>query len=142
VTSAGAFAAVAALLVAVGVGVIASGNDRTDPVVEESEGPDPVQDCGTYEASYERPEDEGYRCAAAAFAAGRPARLEVTRPTDEGDPVVLTYETDGLVVRVTEDHRRDRLSDGGIGRKVCREWTIDPAAGDVEPQDCSVEQPR
>lgn len=142
-TRTGALAAVAALVVAAGVGVIATGNDPSERPSEvlESDRLPPIQDCGTYEASYERPEDDGYRCAAAAFAAGLAARLEVTRQTDEGHPVVFTYETDGHVVRVAEDRSRDLMSPSGIGRKVCGEWTIDPVAGEVEPQDCSPEQP-
>lgn len=98
---------------------------------------DEPRDCGTF-VSDEVPGAavRGFECAAAAFAAGEPARLEVTFPTDEGAPVKSTFETDGHVIRVRDDYSRDPFSDGGVGERECYEWNIDLERGEVLPQDC------
>ncbi|MEV4493439.1 DUF4362 domain-containing protein [Micromonospora coxensis] len=55
----------------------------------------------------------------------RPARLVVTAPTVEGDPIVTTYVTrpDGRV-EVTTDARQDRFGSGRIERRICAELDV------------------
>jgi len=122
------------VLAAVGVFLALSRSDGDDGGVLAGEG---ARDCGTF-VSDQVPGAavRGFECAAAAFAAGEPARLEVTFPTDEGAPVKSTFETDGEVIRVRDDYSRDPFSDGGVGERECYEWNIDLERGEVLPQDC------
>lgn len=131
-------AAAVLAVVAVGVSVVAAaGGGDDEPVTVGGPGEPELLDCGTFEAGYEQgPEVDGFRCAAAAFAAGERARLQVTRPTQEGAPVTITYETDGAIVIVTEDFSQDPFSDRSIGRRVCSSWNLDIERGEFNPQDC------
>lgn len=79
-------------------------------------------DCGTFSL------DQGGRLPATAITClidavrqRKPARLQVTRPTVEGDPIITGYAArpDGLV-EVTRDASKDRFGGGaGITRELC-----------------------
>jgi hypothetical protein len=80
-----------------------------------------LADCGTYELSQgdEVPESAA-RCLVEAVGAGRPARLKVTRPTTEGDPIPVTYTAgaDGRVEVIT-DSRQDNFGAKVVTRHTC-----------------------
>ncbi|AEV86602.1 hypothetical protein ACWT_5585 [Actinoplanes sp. SE50] len=85
-----------------------------------------VTDCGTFTLGQgESLPASAARCLIEAVHAGRPARLAVTRPTVEGDPIPVTYTAgaDGRVEVVT-DARRDRFG----GRTVTRDFCTGPSA--------------
>ena len=80
-----------------------------------------VTDCGAFELSQgERLPAAAVACLRAAIRDRRPARLEQTAPTVEGDPIHLTYvsDPDGRVA-VTTDARQDRYGSGTIERATC-----------------------
>jgi len=98
-----------------------------------------VIDCGTFEAGQTAgPEIEGFRCAADALERRETATLRVTLPTEEGDPVAFDYRVEDGVVHVIQDHTRDRFSDRGVGRLVCRSWTVNEDVGRAQPEDCTL----
>ncbi|RKR88906.1 uncharacterized protein DUF4362 [Micromonospora pisi] len=81
-----------------------------------------IEDCGTFELSQKNvdlPEDAA-TCFIDAAQAGRPARLKVTRPTTEGDPITSVYEAgvDGGV-EVVRDSRQDRFGEQNVSRRTC-----------------------
>lgn len=80
-----------------------------------------TQDCGTLvlQQGQEVPR-EAVQCFVEAVTARRPARLVVTLPTVEGDPVTTTYAVaiDGRV-EVTTDARADRFGSGRVERQTC-----------------------
>ena len=59
-------------------------------------------------------------CVIDAAAKKRAARLQETRPTIEGDPIITTYavRADG-VIEVTIDATRDNFGHQGIKTKLC-----------------------
>jgi hypothetical protein len=80
-----------------------------------------VTDCGTFTLSQgERLAEQAARCLVEAVQAGRPARLKVTRPTTEGDPIPVTYTAgaDGRIEVVT-DSRQDEFGEQTITRATC-----------------------
>lgn len=97
-------------------------------------GPDPspqasgATDCGTFTLSQgEQFPEAAARCLIDAASAGRPARLQVTRPTVEGDPIPITYTSgeDGRVEVVT-DSRQDKWGQQVITRETCTGPTAAP----------------
>ena len=128
-----AVSAAVVLLVAVAGLVVFTGSN----VDGDTQAGGDVRDCGTFEAGQQPgAEVEGFECAAAAFAAGEPARLEISSPTDEGALVMHNYEIDGPVIQVSTDMSQDPLSDGGVYWSECSRWDIDTVAGYLRPQDC------
>jgi hypothetical protein len=59
-------------------------------------------------------------CLLDAVTAKRPARLAVTLPTIEGDPIQVLYVTDTSgAVYVTTDSRQDTYGDRNVTRQTC-----------------------
>jgi hypothetical protein len=103
----------------------ACGGSGTSPQAAAT-GADPgstvvVTDCGTFDLGQGDSLPEfAARCLVEAVRARQPARLHVTRPTTEGDPIPVTYTTgaDGRVEVVT-DARQDRFGAQVITREIC-----------------------
>lgn len=84
----------------------------------------------------ERVPEPAWSCLDAALGAGRAASLVVTRPTTEGDPIVLTYRVGGDVqgMEIVTDDRADQFAAPdarGLHRELCT-GTVRVA----EPRDC------
>jgi hypothetical protein len=97
-------------------------------------------DCGTFDLPQgESLPDSAVRCLVEAVRAGRPARLQVTRPTVEGDPIPVTYTagTDGRVEVIT-DSRQDSFGTPIITRETC---TGPILASQLEFAECSEPTP-
>lgn len=83
-------------------------------------------DCGRYEMTPAEPTIgpdavTAQECLVEAFSEGNPARLVVTAPTDEGDPVVFTYTvTSEQVVTVHEDASADEFGPPYVREQTCR----------------------
>lgn len=80
--------------------------------------------------------DAAWTCLDAALASGRATRLVVTRPTTEGDPLVLTYRVGGDVrgLEIATDSSADRFAapqDRAVRVEECP-GTVRAA----EPRDC------
>ena len=80
-----------------------------------------VLDCGVFvlDQGETVPAAAG-RCLLEALSAGQPARLRVTSPTTEGDPIPTTYTTrpDGRV-DVVVDTRQDQFGPRSVTRQTC-----------------------
>jgi hypothetical protein len=90
-------------------------------------GPPPA-DCGAFDLGLaDHLPATAARCLIDAAKAGRPARLKVTRSTDEGDPIPVTYtaRADGSV-EVLTDTRQDAFGD----QKITSETCTGPSAAD------------
>jgi hypothetical protein len=108
-----------------------------DDTRQAAEPPRPATvDCGTFDLklSGENPGAAG-RCLIDAVTARQPARLEIIRNTDEGDPISTTYQSagDGRVEIVT-DTRQDRFGPQRITRTTCT--AIKPVDDWFEPTNC------
>jgi hypothetical protein len=108
------------LVVATGCGPSAGGPFGGDPVREAWESHAGVPDCGSTEGRQGEepaPSPASLACFDRALARGEEARLSLTYPTTEGDPIrshfVLTDEGD---VRLYEDATDDAFGSG--------EWTL------------------
>ncbi|WP_097321093.1 DUF4362 domain-containing protein [Paractinoplanes atraurantiacus] len=80
-----------------------------------------VVECGTFELDQgEQLSQEAGLCLLGAAQKGQIARLEVTVPTVEGDPITTVYATrpDGSV-EVVEDNRQDPWGPQEVTREVC-----------------------
>ena len=80
-----------------------------------------LTDCGTFDLPQgERLPGAAGQCLVDAVEAGRPARLKVTRPTVEGDPITVTYAAgaDGRV-QVVNDATQDKFGSQTITRRTC-----------------------
>jgi hypothetical protein len=79
------------------------------------------KDCGTYGLSQgETVPETAYSCLIDAVDARRPARLQVTQPTTEGDPIPVTYIADAQGrVEVTTDSRRDSFGTQVVTQQMC-----------------------
>lgn len=90
-----------------------------------------TRDCGTLilGQGQEMPAD-AVKCVVEAVEARQAARLVVTFPTVEGDPVTTSYAVavDGRV-EVTTDARADRFGSGRVERQTCTGPTVQK--GDV-----------
>ncbi|MEH0842128.1 DUF4362 domain-containing protein [Micromonospora sp. CPCC 205711] len=88
---------------------------------------DAVRECGTWTVAQggELPA-RAAGCLLDAVRDRRPARLVVTRPTVEGDPITTSFVagSDGRV-EVTEDGRLDRFGSRRIERRTCTAVTLD-----------------
>ncbi|MEU7715909.1 DUF4362 domain-containing protein [Micromonospora chalcea] len=119
--TAGGVALVAVLTVAtVSAGVAATNNggrDAPSPV-----GAGATADCGDHMLGLmDRIPEAAITCFLDAVEARRPARLAVTSPTTEGDPIPTLYVVGGDgTVEVTTDFRQDRFGGGqGLLLKRC-----------------------
>ena len=121
----------------------ACGGADTSPRVAAT-GPGPssaaVTDCGTFHLSQgEDLADSASRCLLDAVQAGRPARLKVTRPSTEGDPIPTTYTArSDRRVEVITDSRQDKFGAQVITRAIC---TGPSAAPWLEFAECSESSP-
>lgn len=100
-----------------------------------------LSDCGTWTVGQgERLAPQAADCLRDAVRDRRPARLVVTAPTVEGDPITTSYavRADGRV-EVTIDSRLDRFGSGRIERQTCQGPVLD--AGRPAFADCSTPQP-
>jgi len=87
-----------------------------------------MTDCGTFNLSQgERLLESAARCLVDAVQAGHPARLKVTSPTTEGDPIPVTYTAgaDGRVEVIT-DSTQDGFGTQVITSQTCTEPTVAP----------------
>ncbi len=111
----------AVLLVALG-GCAASGDPATP--AQSTSG---AVDCGTFVLQQgERPPTTALECLIGASQTARPARLKMTRPTVEGDPIHETYESDANgQVRVTRDTRQDNYGAQEVTTEVCTGIAVD-----------------
>ncbi|MET8150159.1 DUF4362 domain-containing protein [Actinoplanes sp. NPDC005259] len=87
-----------------------------------------MTDCGTFDLPQgDRLPEPAARCLVDAVQAGHPARLKVTRPTTEGDPIPVTYTAGaGGRVEVITDSRQDGFGARVITRQTCTEPTAAP----------------
>ena len=100
-----------------------------------------LTDCGTWTVGQgDRLAAQAADCLRDATRDRRPARLVVTFPTTEGDPITTSYlvRADGRV-EVTTDSRRDRFGSGRIERQTCQ--GLRPDASRPVFTDCSTPQP-
>ncbi|MEU8818930.1 DUF4362 domain-containing protein [Actinoplanes sp. NPDC048796] len=90
------------------------------PEVLRLASPGTVVDCGTFRLEDRQLPQEAGLCLLGAARQGQIARLEVTAPTTEGDPITTVYATrpDGGV-EVVEDNRRDSRGSREVTREVC-----------------------
>ncbi|GIE95257.1 DUF4362 domain-containing protein [Paractinoplanes rishiriensis] len=108
------------LLLAAATGLLAAcgGPDAATPLVYVST---PAADCGTFKLGQGEhlPVTAG-ECFVDAVRGGKLARLAVTRPTTEGDPIPYTYTSrlDGSVEVIT-DRRQDAFGTRTVTRDVC-----------------------
>ena len=108
--------------------VTATGTDPSSAIV--------VTDCGTFTVPQGgRLPESAARCLVEAVQARHPARLKVTSPTTEGDPIPVNYTAgaDGRVEVVT-DSRQDRFGSRVITRETC---TGPIAARQLDFAECS-----
>lgn len=87
-----------------------------------------MTDCDTFNLSQgDRLPESAARCLVDAVQAGQPARLKVTRPTTEGDPIPVTYTAGAdSRVEVITDSRQDGFGTQVITRQTCTEPTATP----------------
>ena len=80
-----------------------------------------VTDCGTFDLPVgEGLPDAAARCLIEAVQAGHSARLTVTRPSVEGDPIPVTYTAGAdRRVEVRTDLRQDRFGARVVTRQTC-----------------------
>jgi len=86
-----------------------------------------ITDCGTFNLPQgDGLPDSAARCLVEAVQARHAARLKVTRPTTEGDPIHVTYTAggDGRVEVIT-DSRQDRFT-GPTNRIITRQTCTGP----------------
>ena len=80
-------------------------------------------DCGRYESLNQppTPEQEAMnRCLLGAFESGRPASLQVTLATVEGDPITHYFSvTEPGTVQVIVDGTKDKFGDGNWRASTC-----------------------
>jgi hypothetical protein len=79
------------------------------------------KDCGTYVLSQgETVPEMVYACLIEAIDSRRPAKLKVTQPTTEGDPIPVTYiaDAEGRVKMIT-DSRRDNFGTHVVTQQMC-----------------------
>jgi hypothetical protein len=101
-----------------------SAKERNGPSTTLSPGqgtPDRL-DCGTFTLGQaDTLPDSAARCFIDAASAGHPARLKVTSPTVEGDPIPVTYTAgaDGRTEVIT-DTRQDGFGPRQITRQTCQ----------------------
>ncbi len=91
------------------------------PSATPSATPTPVVGCGVHVLGQGGGLSEtATRCIIDAAAGGRRARLQESRPTIEGDPIITSYlvRADG-VVEVTRDTTKDRFGTPGISTETC-----------------------
>lgn len=85
-----------------------------------------TRDCGTLtlRQGQELPAN-AVQCVIEAVGARQPARLVITLPTVEGDPITTSYAVavDGRV-EVTTDSRADRFGSGHLERRTCTGPTV------------------
>jgi hypothetical protein len=81
-----------------------------------------VTDCGTFNLPInDGLPDSAARCLIEAVQAGHSARLRVTRPTDEGDPIPVSYTAGAdRRVEVITDSRQDTFGTQVIVRQTCK----------------------
>jgi hypothetical protein len=125
-TAVAAAAAVGATMF--GIAAIGGGNASSPPLPVRSGSvsrPGSVAageaDCGTHVLHQgERLPDAALTCFLDAVAGKHRARLAVTRPTTEGDPIHFLYVADGTgAVQLTTDAREDSFGPRDVTRQLC-----------------------
>lgn len=106
-----------------GAGAAAPASGRTAAVATVSPPGEvvPAADCGTFVLTQGKELPGGaVDCFVEAVRARRAARLAVTRPTTEGDPIPVTYASDGGGrVEVVTDSRQDNFGVRSVVRQIC-----------------------
>ena len=100
----------------------AGGSSGPSTTLRPGPGRSAALDCGTFVLGQgDTLPDSAARCFIDAAQAGHPARLKVTRPTVEGDPIPVTYTagTDGRTEVVT-DSRQDGFGPKEVTRQTCQ----------------------
>jgi hypothetical protein len=96
----------------------------TGPAAAPKAQPSPTPgeiECGVFELKQRQELPEAaMRCIIDAAAQGRQARLQETRPTIEGDPIVTWYRVGPTgAVEVTRDTTKDKFGNRGIVTESC-----------------------
>jgi hypothetical protein len=92
--------------------MIAAPSDRVSP--------DATTDCGTFTLGQgEHLPADAAQCLISAARTGRPAKLAVTRPTTEGDPIPMTYTARDGKVEVLTDTRADNFGPKTLTLQTC-----------------------
>ncbi|MEV6630715.1 DUF4362 domain-containing protein [Actinoplanes sp. NPDC051470] len=92
-----------------------------------------VVSCGTFDLKLTDPlPATAARCLTESVAEGRPARLQISSNTDEGDPIITTYSSgpDGRVEVVT-DTRQDKFGPRRVTVETCTGITAKERSFDV-----------
>jgi hypothetical protein len=99
-------------------------------------------DCGTFDLGQgEELPDHAGRCLVEAVQTKRAARLQVSEPTVEGDPIVSTYTAyRGGGVELVLDSRQDGFGPKAVTTQTCT--AVSFSAGRVEPSGCSDPRPQ
>nr|WP_221379614.1 hypothetical protein [Actinoplanes polyasparticus] len=100
----------------------AGGTGKPSTTLSPGQGVPAALDCGTFVLGQgDKPPESATRCFVDAAQAGHPARLKVTRPTVEGDPIPVTYTAgaDGRT-EVLTDSRQDGFGPKQITREICQ----------------------
>lgn len=88
-----------------------------------------VRDCGSFSYGLSMAEvpDAAITCFVDATRSGRSARLMVTRSTDEGDPVPVTWTSDVAgTVSIETDTREAQFGWQGLAYQTCRGTSAAP----------------
>jgi hypothetical protein len=98
-------------------------------------------DCGTFDLGQgEELPDHAGRCLAEAVKAKRAARLQVSEPTVEGDPIVSTYTAyRGGGIELVLDSRQDGFGPKAVTTQTCTAASF--SAGRVQASGCSDPKP-
>jgi hypothetical protein len=99
-------------------------------------------DCGTFDLGQGEllPESAG-RCLIDAVGAKRAARLQVSEPTVEGDPIVSTYTAyRGGGIELVLDSRQDGFGPKAVTTQTCT--AVSYGEGRMEARGCSDPKPK
>jgi hypothetical protein len=91
------------------------------PTISATAAAEARKDCGTYVLSQgETVPGTAYACLIEAVDSRRAAKLEVTQPSTEGDPIPVTYiaDAEGRVKMIT-DSRGDRFGTQVVTQQIC-----------------------
>ncbi len=113
-----------------------------DPVAAPSQAAAEDVDCGTFDLGQgeELPESAG-RCLIDAVGAKRAARLQVSEPTVEGDPIVSTYTAyRGGGIELVLDSSQDGFGPKAVTTQTCT--AVSYGEGRMQARGCSDPKPQ
>jgi hypothetical protein len=134
--------ALVALMVVAGCGAEQAPDPAAAPAPPRSPAAEDDVDCGTFDLGQgEELPDHAGRCLAEAVNAKRAARLRVSEPTVEGDPIVSTYTAyRGGGIELVLDSRQDGFGPKAVTTQTCT--AVSFSAGRVEASGCSDPKPK